>query len=132
MFVRIEVALRTQYRDLVGETILASLRREGLAQATGVHMARVYHFSGLTGRGGSDWRSAAASLGRTLLADPVAEKFAVDEPAVEKGFSGIVEVARKPGVMDPVEASLIKALSDAGCHADVIRTSKRYYLFGPA
>jgi len=71
-------------------------------------------------------------IARRLLADRVIEDSWVnqDPPAVAAADQSLV-VLPKPGVMDPVALSLLRALRDMG-HADVrARTGRRYLVSGP-
>ena len=68
----------------------------------------------------------AAVLG--LLADPIAEDAVIHRPtravAVRRG--SLIEVHLKPGVMDPVAASTVKALQSVGVDAREVRTGRTY------
>ncbi|HLE86328.1 MAG TPA: phosphoribosylformylglycinamidine synthase subunit PurL, partial [Candidatus Brocadiaceae bacterium] len=44
--------------------------------------------------------------------------------------SHIVEISRKPGVMDPIEQSVLKALSDIGINIDGVKTAQKYLIEG--
>ena len=52
------------------------------------------------------------------------------EPALLPGKYRVVEVNRKPGVMDPVEQSVLKGIVDMGLSAATVKTSKRYLISG--
>ncbi|RKY20094.1 MAG: phosphoribosylformylglycinamidine synthase subunit PurL [Planctomycetota bacterium] len=132
MFVRIEVALRPGFRDPRGESVAEHMRRAGLSGLKEVRTARVYHLGEIRAlEGDVSPLEAAERLGRELFSDPVSEVFSVGgEPAVKGDGWEIVETAKLPGVMDPVEQSVRKAAEDLGYAIGKVRTSTRYYLRG--
>ncbi len=80
-------------------------------------------------------RDRVESVSRVLLSDPVVQDFQVLGPRDVRGaalLEGSFEatVLKKPGVMDPVEASLIEGLCDLGVHGVRVRTAVRYTLTG--
>ncbi len=78
--------------------------------------------------GGLD-RPQAERLLAELLLDPLAETArlrGVGGPAAPDGFATVL---LKPGVMDPVAASVVAAARDLGVPVDSVRTFRRY--FGP-
>ena len=95
----------------------------------------------------------AGQIGATMLADAVTERTvigridgsdantdALSEPPetmmevlAEKGIEEsphLVHVMSKPGVMDPVAASTLGALSDSGVEVDAVRTFRKYWIAG--
>ena len=67
-------------------------------------------------------------LGTRLLADPVIERCVVT-PLPSTGRR-VIEVQRKPGVMDPVEASVIKGAADLGVRLEQVRVGTRVEVTG--
>ncbi len=77
---------------------------------------------------------------KRLLADPVTEKFSVDEAgaaSLMKHFAWdgsdpitVVHVFRKPGVMDPTANSAQRAMLDLDLQADAVRTLRKYWIKG--
>ncbi len=70
------------------------------------------------------------------MADPIIQDYScskndsLNPPASRDGLS-VVEVAYKPGVMDPVEESTLKAIRDLGINEiQGVRTAKKYFLEG--
>jgi len=124
----VEVCPSERLPDREGEAILHVLRELGIAGATGVRTARLYELAGALDRG--DAERAAAEV----LADPVAERYAVAAPeGLAPAFPGrIFTVIRRPGVMDPVVGSLRKALLDLGIGERVtsVRVGRRAYVDG--
>jgi phosphoribosylformylglycinamidine synthase II len=72
--------------------------------------------------------AAAERLGRQLLADPVTERVLMASPP--HAGRRVIEVQRKPGVMDPVEASIIKGARDLGIQLDLVRVGTRVEVAG--
>jgi phosphoribosylformylglycinamidine synthase len=72
--------------------------------------------------------AAAQRLGDRLLCDPVIEVATLKPPAA--GKRRVIEVQRKTGVMDPVEASIIKGAADLGLTLDLVRIGTRVEVTG--
>jgi phosphoribosylformylglycinamidine synthase subunit PurSL len=72
----------------------------------------------------------AAGLARVaaLLADPITERSALEMPAA--GGRRVIEVQRKTGVMDPIEASVIKGAADLGVTLSLVRIGTRVEVAG--
>ncbi|MCX7805247.1 MAG: phosphoribosylformylglycinamidine synthase subunit PurL, partial [Planctomycetota bacterium] len=120
---RIEVGLRPELADPEGEAVAARMAAIGLPRPVRVRTSRVYTFE--------DGLSAAEAerLARELLADRVTEVWAVGRPLYEAcPRARSIEVARRPGVMDPAAGSIREALADMGISAGEIHTSKRYLI----
>jgi len=99
---RIEIRVNPERTDPAGVEAKADLALAGLA-ASSVRVHRVFSIEGLT----DPERSA-----RELLVDPVLEQGRVGDPIPGKGTA--VSVWKRPGVMDPVEASVLRALRALG------------------
>src|SRR5260370_636339 len=56
--------------------------------------------------------AAAGRLAREIFCDVIVEKASVNEPLYDDVDAKLIEVARKPGVMDPVAASIRKIIAD--------------------
>jgi phosphoribosylformylglycinamidine synthase len=94
----LEVAVRLEHADPAGEAALRELGLVGLETA-GVRVHRVFFIEGL-----ADPTGALTAV----FADPVIETGRIGEPIEGRGVA--VSVWKKPGVMDPVEASILRAL----------------------
>ncbi len=104
--------------------------------AAELHLAQQLHVR--AGRGyliqGNLDRAAVERLAAELLADSVVERTRIAEvghidlesPPAE-GFTQRVYVLPKPGVMDPVAQSALRAVRDLGLVADEIRTFRKYW-----
>ncbi|HOX36491.1 MAG TPA: phosphoribosylformylglycinamidine synthase subunit PurL [Candidatus Brocadiia bacterium] len=143
MFYRIEVWPKPGQPDIVARDVLSDARHLGMTGLQEASYATVYILEG---------RLAPEQLGRIcveLFCDPVVENFAaaVLTPNGRKPVRGlpgmfpgpdkpggsvhVVEVSRKPGVMDPVQASALKGLSDIKINSvRSVKTARKYVLNG--
>ncbi|MDO8559431.1 MAG: AIR synthase-related protein [bacterium] len=109
--------------DIAGKTLLAEIRHLGITSVTLVKTARVYRLEGITAE-------EAATLALRLLSDPISQVAVVNERIL--GGAPVVEVAYKPGVMNPEAASIMKAAHDLGITGLVAADSSTEYAFyGP-
>ncbi|MFH0911873.1 MAG: phosphoribosylformylglycinamidine synthase subunit PurL [Planctomycetota bacterium] len=120
---RVEVAVKSAALDSAGKGVADDLRRHGLEGVKIVRTVRVYTLAGLS-------LAQARLLARELLADGVAEDFSVDAPVLSEEGLVAVEIARRPGVMDPAEASVRKGAAYLGAPCEWVRTSTRYLVEG--
>ena len=123
---RVEVAVRGEFTDPVGRGVLGDIADLGIASVRDVRAVSVYLITGAI---------SAAQLQRIasrLLCDPVSEEFSFrgPVPSPRKGRFAVVQVFRKPGVMDPVEASTKKGIADMGFSAASVRTGRKFLLYG--
>lgn len=132
----IEIAPREGLPDPEGEEVARSLREFGLLSVDTVRASRLYEVEGALG---VDECERAA---REVFSDPIVERFEVREvrspgpplaaePAPRPPLLTLT-VLRRPGVMDPVVASALKALRDEGFGDRVsrVRTARRYRISG--
>jgi len=123
---QIEVALKPGQVDPVGQAVKSEAEAIGVAGLDDVQYVRVFVIECELAR--KDVERIAARL----LADPVVDRYAIGEPVLDENRSGlhVVQVVRKPGVMDPVEASTLKGIVDMGLRASAVRTVRKYHLLG--
>ncbi|MHC4161743.1 MAG: hypothetical protein ACYSUM_06390, partial [Planctomycetota bacterium] len=96
---RIETRVRPAYTDPAGVAALADLRLAGL-EARSVRVHQVFFLRGAT---------QEEDLAQDLFIDPVLEE------AASGGGAGVaVSVCKRPGVMDPAEASILRAARALG------------------
>ncbi len=123
---RIEVAVMDPAYDAEGRAVLHDLKDLGLLGATLVRSVRVYTLSGtLT-------ESDAEEVAMSFLSDAVVDMFAVNRPVIPYSANGgiTIEISRRPGVMDPVEASVAKGIRELGFETGWVRTSRKYVVTG--
>jgi phosphoribosylformylglycinamidine synthase II len=75
-----------------------------------------------------DFDAAGLAKVAALLADPITEQSALEMPAA--GGRRVIEVQRKTGVMDPIEASVIKGARDLGVQLSLVRIGTRVEVAG--
>ncbi len=131
--------------DLIAREVAAQAADSGLAKDLAVRSARGYLIQGTLDRGQVD------RIARRLLADRVVERTVVARVGDEvlsrapDGPQRLIHVLPKPGVMDPVAQSALRAIGDlsdddlshddlGGGHflskAEAIRTFKKYWIAG--
>ncbi len=128
-FARIEVRDRKGVYDAVAENLKKDIRDLGIERSVSVEYSDVY-----TVRGSFN-HVAARRMAEEILCDMISQvyvlAFSRSKVSQKKGRH-VVEVAYNPGVMDPVEASVVKAARDAGIDGICsVSTSKKYVLIGP-
>ncbi|UPT74797.1 MAG: phosphoribosylformylglycinamidine synthase subunit PurS [Elusimicrobiota bacterium] len=126
----LEVRLRTEYTDAEGAAALALLKEQGLTSLKEARMGRLYEITGaLTA-------NQAQQAGKDLLCDAVTQEFRV-VPAGAAPMNGMnfwrVEVWLKPTVSDPVGATVVEAIAEAGLPKPAsARCASLYLLSGRA
>ncbi|AGL01532.1 phosphoribosylformylglycinamidine synthase subunit PurL [Desulfoscipio gibsoniae] len=104
-----EVRVKTlpHLEDIKGKQLLHEIRNTlHITSITGLVTAKVYRLEGITAQ-------QAEFLARHLLAEEVFQTYTVNE-AIIKDTDKLVEVAYKPGVMNPEAGSIVKAAADLG------------------
>ena len=118
----VQVAVGRGLRDPAAEAALESLR--AALPVESVRFVQGYVLEGLGRDGGA--RAAVEVLG-----DPVTQDWSVDGvPGGVAAEESVVSVVRRPGVMDPSEASCRLALAAAGLDVASVRTVRRYVVRG--
>lgn len=107
MIQEVRVTFKEEIPDSKGDEILHEINRAlGIMSVKKVRTARVFRFEGI---GESD----AFYLAEKLLAEDIFQSFQVNKPVIT-GAAVVMEVAYKPGVMNPEAASLMKSAADLG------------------
>jgi len=122
-FYRIEVGLRDELPDPAAAGLISEIRTLGAKAPERVRTARLYWLE-------ADFsREAALRVARELFSDPVVEKAAVNEPVYDDVDARLIEVVRRPGVMDPVVESVRKALADRKLAVGHVATGRKYLFY---
>src|SRR5262245_38570376 len=127
MIWRVDVATKTGLVDPASRGAAAALREAGLAGLEEVRASQVFLVDADLDRPGAE------RMARELLVDAVAQEFTLSpgaEPPPVPAGAQVVLVFKRPGVMDPVEASALKAVADLGLKARRLRTGTRYAVKG--
>ena len=123
MLYRIEAGLRAEIKDSAANGLIQEMKTLGVRPPERVCTSRLYWIDAEISR------DDAARLARELFSDPIVEATAVNESIYEDVGSRLIEVVRKPGVMDPAVASIRKALLDRKIQAGHIATGRKYLFF---
>lgn len=108
--------------DPRAETLKKRLIEWGIDGIGDVRATTVYRFEEIT-------PLQAEKLAREVLADPITQEYAVNAHLVGSEATPL-EIGYKPGVMNPVEASLKKAAIALGIEPAVASSSTVYYFYG--
>jgi phosphoribosylformylglycinamidine synthase II len=123
----VAVGTRPGFRDPRGEAAAELLREAGLAGVAAVRYQAIYLVESAAAP------AAVAAAAAAFLADPVLEAAAVDGPVrPDEESLPVLTVLRRPGVMDPAEASVREGLRECGVEAASVRTGRRYVVEGRA
>ncbi|MFA4983716.1 MAG: phosphoribosylformylglycinamidine synthase subunit PurL [Candidatus Omnitrophota bacterium] len=127
MLYRIQITERPGIFDAVGSGIARDIRDLGIKAVESVHFAQIYNIEGELSV------SDAETIARELLVDRLTQNYIINarRNTGEGPDESVVEIAYNPGVMDPVEDSVLKAISDLGIRGvRCVKTAKRYLLKG--
>ncbi|MFA4885344.1 MAG: phosphoribosylformylglycinamidine synthase subunit PurL [Desulfotomaculaceae bacterium] len=122
MIQEVRVTAKEGIPDSKGEEVLYEINQALVIKSVEkVRTARVFRFEGIPGE-------QAVALAEKLLAEDIFECFSVNKP-VFSDAPFVLEVAYKPGVMNPEAASLLKSASDLGICGLVAADSAWQYAF---
>lgn len=108
--------------DPHAEALTKQLHDWGFLNTTAIQRATVYRFEGITG-------AEAEQLATQVLTDPITQISKVNE-RFHTDNTRAFEIGYKPGVMNPVSASLEKAAQTLGIHPSATSSSTEYYIQG--
>jgi len=125
---RIEVSVKASFPDPEGDRLEMDIRDIGITTVKQAGVSDVYLLEGELDE------AEVTKIGQELLADPVVEGFSWGKGSlsrVEGGDAHVIEVAYNPGVTDPVEESVGKAIRDLGiATVTSVKTARKYSLRG--
>jgi len=125
---RIEVSVKAGFPDPEGDRLEMDIRDIGITTVKQARVSDVYLLEGELDE------VEVRKIGQELLADPVVEDFSWGEgplSRIEGGDAHVIEVAYNPGVTDPVEESIGKAIRDLGiATVTSVKTARKYSLRG--
>ena len=123
---QIEICHKPDRPDPDAASVHADIRDSGISSVKQVQVVRIYILEGNLDE--ADIRKIAEQL----LTDPVTELYECNASVLDESAANVsvVQVLRKPGVTDPVEASATKAIEDLGLCVDSVRTARKYLLGG--
>ena len=118
------VIVQPDLPDTLGESLLYEINHTlGIEGINRVQSAKVYRFEGIS-------QEQAQFVAERLLSEKLFQQFSVNQPLLEGDM--VVEVAYKPGVMNPEAASLMKSVTDLGFTGlKAADSSHEYAFYGP-
>lgn len=118
-----EVRVIPKNDDLLGREVKQDAERTlGVRGLQSVRTAKIYKLQGIS-------EHQAINLANHLLTDPITEDFQINQDSNDE--TGIVvEVAYKPGVMNPETASIVKACRDLGIEPEAVDSTIEYTFTG--
>ncbi len=118
-----EIRVTSLGADPVAEDVQAEIQRTlGFSGIEQVKTTKVYRLEDVTD-------DEADRVAKEVLTDPVHEQATVNQPP-SFDTPHVVEVAYKPGVMNPEAGSIIKAANDLGIRPAAADSSREYAFFG--
>jgi phosphoribosylformylglycinamidine synthase II len=126
MYSRIEIFFKNEIPDPIGNNTKSEIAAFGFSGIDTIKVHQVYIIFGNLNKNELD------IIAEKLLADTVTQQYKISDqkPQITGYGSFIVEITRKPGVMDPVEQSVIKALCDIGIKVEGLKTAQKYLING--
>ncbi|MDD5477855.1 MAG: phosphoribosylformylglycinamidine synthase subunit PurL [Candidatus Omnitrophica bacterium] len=125
---KIEVVDKPGIFDAVGAAVAKDIFDLGIADVKEVRFIQAYTLEGNLAQG------QIISICQELLTDKVAQDYKILSDQSDNSLKAnqhIVEVVYNPGVMDPVEASVLKGIRDLGITTvESVKTAKKYIIFG--
>ncbi len=126
MYSRIEVFFKKDLPDPLGNTIRSEIEAFGFHGVSQVRVHQIYIiFGDLT-------KNNLGSIAEKLLVDTITQQYQISDSGFQTANfkHHTVEVSRKPGVMDPIEQSVTKALYDLGIRTEGVKTAQKYHIEG--
>lgn len=123
----IEVGYKPGATDAPGEALKKDIKDLGIKEVEEVRIIQVYTLEGEIAQ------DEVERISRELLADPITQYYVYGNSSRDMDAQGwqVVEVAYNPGVMDPVEGSVKKALKDMGIlRVERVRTARKFLIKG--
>jgi len=128
LLLRIEVSVKAGFPDPKGERLETDIRDIGITTVKQARVSDVYLLEGKLNE------AEVERIGQELLADSVVEDYSWSKgplSRIEGGDAHVIEVAYNPGVTDPVEESVGKAIRDLGIDKITsVKTARKYSLLG--
>ena len=126
MYSRIEVFYKNEFPDPLGNNIRSEIETFGFHGVSIIRVHQAYIIFGNLCKNDLD------TIAQKLLVDTITQDYQISDSGFRTADfkSHIVEISRKPGVMDPIEQSVLKALSDIGISIDGVKTAQKYLING--
>ncbi|MBP9718849.1 MAG: phosphoribosylformylglycinamidine synthase subunit PurL [Candidatus Levybacteria bacterium] len=109
--------------DLLGEGVLSDIQHFlHNTDVKKIQTTKVYRVEGIE-------KAQVKILAQTLFAESINQKYSIDTPLITDARE-VIEIAYKPGVMNPEVASILKAANDLGIKLLAADTSREYGFYG--
>ncbi|MGR3301099.1 MAG: phosphoribosylformylglycinamidine synthase subunit PurL [Candidatus Scalindua sp.] len=135
---RIEVFTKADFTDAIGNEVASEIANIGITSVDEIRTVQVYLIDGDLSKDEIK-RICSELLIDGLTQDYVCINGSSGQPADNIRFGQkwgkdnavyTIEVARKRGVMDPVESTVVKGISDLGMSVKSVKTAKRFLVAG--
>ncbi len=122
---RIIVSEKEGLFDAVGNSVLRDIHALGFDEVIGARLRFIYYLEGALDE------KNARYIAEELLIDKVTQEYSLNPKPQTQNPEPRIEIAYNPGVMDPQEESILKAISDMGISGvSSARTAREYSLEG--
>jgi len=123
MLHRIEVTTKKDLKDAEGEAIKQAVVSLQLGQVDNVRVVKVYKLEGV------DDEKKLKDIAIRLLHEEIWQDYTLDKPVVDEAGNKVVEIALKPGVMDPEVESIENAVRDLKISGLTAAATGKKYIF---
>jgi len=124
MIWKIEITPKDHSKDTLSQEAKETLKQAGF-NVSSVFASRIYLIEADVSK------SLIYKIARDVFQDTVLEELRVEDASIQPSVNGnVILVFRKPGVMDPVEESTIKAIKDVGYKVSNVRIGTKYLING--
>ena len=118
-----EIRVANTEKDVRGQEVAHEAQRTiGVPGLKAVRTAKVYRLEGAT-------EQEAKKLAETLFFEPINQEYTLNNPLITD-TPHVLEVAYKPGVMNPEVSSILKAAKDLGIDLLAADSSTEYGFYG--
>lgn len=117
------IRVKNKFKDLIGEGLLKDIHDLGFKNIIKIEHAKVYRVEGVS-------EKEALYLAEKVFCESIYQTYSLNEPII-KDAKEIIEIAYKPGVMNPEVASIEKAANDLGITLQACDSSNEYGFYGP-
>lgn len=116
------VRVRQKGTDIRERDVLLQAVKLGVKGLTNVQTAKIYRVEGVSVK-------QARKLSQNLFCELINQECSLDKTILDK-TSVVIEIAYKPGVMNPEVASIMKAAKDLGINIKAADSSSEYAFYG--
>lgn len=131
---RIEVFTKKEFPDVLGNEAKSEIENIGITSVDEIRIVQMYLLDGDLSQ------EEIRRICDELLTDKLTQGYIFEGSISDKKRSGLkkgegsdsysVDVVRKRGVMDPVEATVMKGVKDLGLRIDSVKTARRFLITG--